>query len=305
MKPRLTIAIPTYNGASTIRRALDSIVTQLTQDVEVVISDNASADGLYDQIKKYLNDVPSIHYFKNDQNLGYDKNVDLCITYAQGDYVWLFSDNDILAQGGIEKVLQRLSTSERLSALFVNYDSLHSPRVTGFDADDAVYKGDDFFLKTLFKSGLISSNIINKQIWGQLDMKKYMGSGWIHLGYLVEALQIRPAGIIRECLVEQLDVPMKWGGNGSFFNVGLAAVRIYESMASLGYSKQTVRKAVLTIKNAHSVISAKSRGLKINTELLCECVRLFKKFPSFWMVDLPLLLIPGFFYRGLLSLKRG
>jgi abequosyltransferase len=305
MKPRLTIAIPTYNGASTIRRTLESIVNQLTQEVDVVISDNASTDGLYDQIKKYLSDYPSIRYFKNDQNLGYDKNVDLCIKYAEGEYVWLFSDNDVLLKGGIEKILRRLSSSEKLSALFVNYDSLHSPRVTDFVLDNTVYKGDSFFLKTSFKSGLISSNIVNKEIWGQSNMKKYMGSGWIHLGFLVEALQICPAGIVKECLIQQLEVPMKWGANGSFFNVGLSAVRIYESMESLGYSKETVRKAVLTIKNAHSVISAKSRGLKINAELLRECVHLFKNFPSFWVVDLPLLLIPGFFYRGLLSLKRG
>ena len=44
MKPLLSICIPTFNRASYLKQALDAYVnnTSLNEDVEIVISDNAS-----------------------------------------------------------------------------------------------------------------------------------------------------------------------------------------------------------------------------------------------------------------------
>ena len=53
----LTIGIPTYNGSAHIREALDSVISQITDDlkdrVDILISDNASTDGIDDIIKMY------------------------------------------------------------------------------------------------------------------------------------------------------------------------------------------------------------------------------------------------------------
>lgn len=73
MKPVLSIAIPTYNGAKYIREALDSIITQLDdvdEEVEIVISDNASTDQTPEIISEYQKKYPFIKYFRNDENLG-------------------------------------------------------------------------------------------------------------------------------------------------------------------------------------------------------------------------------------------
>jgi glycosyltransferase involved in cell wall biosynthesis len=52
----LSIAIPTFNGSKYIREALDSIVSQsdaLDEDLEVVISDNASTDDTPEIIMEF------------------------------------------------------------------------------------------------------------------------------------------------------------------------------------------------------------------------------------------------------------
>ena len=41
---RLTIGMPVYNGAATIRQALDSLLLQTARDFVLVISDNCSTD---------------------------------------------------------------------------------------------------------------------------------------------------------------------------------------------------------------------------------------------------------------------
>jgi len=38
-------------------------------------------------------------------------------------------------------------------------------------------------------------------------------------------------------------------------------------------------------------------GLRVDTRLIREAYSLYKGFPSFWIIDLPLLLIPNIFYR--------
>jgi len=42
--PRVTVAIPVYNGDNYVHEALDSVLAQTFQDFEIVISDNGSTD---------------------------------------------------------------------------------------------------------------------------------------------------------------------------------------------------------------------------------------------------------------------
>jgi glycosyltransferase involved in cell wall biosynthesis len=91
MKIKLSIAIPTYNGAETIRETLDSIVSQLEDGVEIVVSDNASTDDTAEIVREYQASYPVIRYFCNDENLGADRNFDLAVRRAQGEYAWLFA----------------------------------------------------------------------------------------------------------------------------------------------------------------------------------------------------------------------
>lgn len=49
-----TIAIPTYNNASTIRNAVDSALNQdYNQEYEILIVNNASTDSTLDKLSDY------------------------------------------------------------------------------------------------------------------------------------------------------------------------------------------------------------------------------------------------------------
>jgi hypothetical protein len=121
------------------------------------------------------------------------------------------------------------------------------------------------------------------------------------MGFLIEALSTNPGFIISDpFLIQGIAREIRWGEGGSFFNIGLRLVRIFrKTMGQYGYSANTIRKAILTIKGGYpkNIIFAKALGLRANTGLIKEVHSLYKDFPSFWMVDLPLLLIPNIFYR--------
>jgi hypothetical protein len=75
-------------------------------------------------------------------------------------------------------------------------------------------------------------------------------------------------------------------------------------MPGLGYGPATVKSAYLTIKGGYpkNIPLAKAKGLRVDGSLLWECIELYRHFPTFWLVDLPLLLLPGWLFRGLRAL---
>ncbi len=122
--PLLSIGIPTYNGAEHIRESLDSVINQIDgfdDEIEIVISDNASTDETPDIVKQYAQKCHFISYFRNEKNIGFDGNVDLVFARAKGKYVWVLSDDDALREGAIRRVLDILKKNKDISVCFVNY----------------------------------------------------------------------------------------------------------------------------------------------------------------------------------------
>jgi glycosyltransferase involved in cell wall biosynthesis len=299
----LTIAVPTYNGERTIDRCLASVLPQLRGGVELLVCDNASTDATATVVGGLAGGEPRLRYIRNDENVGFDRNIDLCLQRAHGEFVWLLGDDDILCRAdAIEMVLRVIEEHPEVAAIFA--DSRHpillDPRDSGLCRDGA-----DFLRKSRFKSGLVSSNIFRKSAWQAVPLESYLGSGWLHMGFLVQALARFPSYVICEELVAQLVYEEgfgigRWGGTGSFIRTGLNLVRIYREMPSLGYDQATVRAAYMTIKGGYPryIPTAKAKGLRVDWRLIREFAELYRQFPSFWLLDLPLLLLPGCLFRA-------
>ena len=304
ISPVLAIAIPTYNGSKTLGTTLESILTQLEDGVEVLISDNASTDQTREVVQAFQERFPTLRYYRNETNLGFDRNVDLAVRRAEASFVWLCSDNDLPQPGTVHKVLAVLRHHPDLGVGFVNYPN---PIQLPQDVDGLYALGSDFLAASAFKSGLISSNIINRKLWEEISPEKYVGSGWIHFGFLIEALQRAPGFVFHEHGLKKIEgLPSNWGNQGSFIYVGLRLVRIFRAMPSLGYDRKTMRRAIHMIHGAYPTMIpyARATGLKLERKLLAEFFTLYGDLPSFWLRDLPLLLIPSFVYRPLLSLYQ-
>jgi len=117
---KLSVAIPTYNGAKYIREALDSIISQvevMDEKIEIIISDNASTDKTPMIAKSYEEKYPElISYYRNDKSLefdnadsaGYDMNIDLLFKRAKGKYIWTLSDSEVLKPNILKEMIKEL-----------------------------------------------------------------------------------------------------------------------------------------------------------------------------------------------------
>lgn len=87
----LTIAIPTYNRADLLSVCLNSITSQIDSNIaeriEVIVFDNNSIDHTTSVVDTYINNGFAIKYYKNEVNIGADKNIASCFIKANGVYV--------------------------------------------------------------------------------------------------------------------------------------------------------------------------------------------------------------------------
>ena len=308
---KLSIAIPTYNGAKYIREALDSIIAQLDdidEEPEIVISDNASTDETPEVIREYQKKYPFIKYFRNEKNMGFDRNLDLIFKRAKGEYVWLLSDDDTLKEKSISIFLDKLNKYRNPSVLFLNYSECdvnmnecsHRYRL---DIHKDIYceDGDIFFRESKFLFGLVSSLVIKRLEWNQVNIDKYIDIryGSVHVAAIIEILKNQPSVIISNKLVNLRMGNSSWGSEGTFLYHVFNLVKIFQGMKNLGYEKGTYDYLIGNMYKANlkAVLAANSQGLKNKKNVVINMIKCYKKYPLFWLIQLPLLIIPNIFYK--------
>jgi glycosyltransferase involved in cell wall biosynthesis len=121
--PILSIIIPTYNRADKLLRLLKNIEFEITNSnlsdlIHVLVSDNASSDETQAVLSNFKTTKFKFEYFHQEINLGFDGNVRFLYRVAKSDYVWFFSDDDIILPGAIATVMNGLLETEPDVLLF-------------------------------------------------------------------------------------------------------------------------------------------------------------------------------------------
>lgn len=106
--PLLSICIPTFNRAELLELCLSTVLPQVMQfadEVECVISDNASSDRTAAVVGLFAK-LYCIRYFRNEENIGIIANITKCASeLAMGEFVLVIGDDDTLCAGSLEKIL--------------------------------------------------------------------------------------------------------------------------------------------------------------------------------------------------------
>lgn len=100
---KISIIIATWNAAKTLRTCLDSIVPQLTDEVELILVDGGSKDETNEIIDSYGEKV-SVHISEPDKGIydAWNKGVKA----AKGDWVMFIGADDCLSQDAIDNYLK-------------------------------------------------------------------------------------------------------------------------------------------------------------------------------------------------------
>jgi len=97
----------TYNGAKYLKPQIESILKQLKNDDELIISDDDSKDNTISILKSF-NDS-RIKIFKNTKKRGVTHNFENALIHAKGEFIFLADQDDIWEADKIEKVIDKLN----------------------------------------------------------------------------------------------------------------------------------------------------------------------------------------------------
>lgn len=122
-RPLISICIPTYNRCEVLDFVLSQYVNnkEFDEDVELVVSDNASDDGTDTMVRKYTSMYPNIRYFRNRENVK-DSNFAIVLDHGMGEYLKLSNDWVFLTEESLRfmKSCVREHLNDRVPLFFTN-----------------------------------------------------------------------------------------------------------------------------------------------------------------------------------------
>lgn len=114
----ISVCIATYNGEKYIREQLNSILSQLRSNDEVIISDDGSTDTTLDIVNSYHDS--RIKVFHHDSTIvtttfPLDKpthNFEYALKQAKGDIIFLSDQDDVWMEGKVDTMLAELQDAD-------------------------------------------------------------------------------------------------------------------------------------------------------------------------------------------------
>jgi len=177
MKPIISICIPTYNRARFLDECLESIVLQFKNPevmaaVDVFILDNQSSDNTAEVAEKFTNHFGNIKYIRDDQPRKLVPGIIKVASLADGDYIWVFSDDDIQTESTLQTILTFIKNKNTDLIVcnllgFMEKSQREYPNLLKLDQDQVVNNRQEFFA------------LLNTKFYTSIDYYLTLCSNWL------------------------------------------------------------------------------------------------------------------------------
>lgn len=302
----LTIAVPTYNRATYLERSLSSILGQTGKyggRIEVIVSDNCSTDDTALVVKSFLAAGHTLSYIANSRNVGPEANFFNCFNAARGKYFLLFSDDDVLLEGAVDKLFPLLDGGDYgivfMDVYFFNKDPLgERPRKN--KGQVVTYRDHGKFIREInIWFTFISSNIVNKELYDPaIRLEEFSNTNVPQLGWIFPSLFKAKENVhYNEFLVAaQFD---NSGGYKFCETFGKNLNRVFDIFVnSYGYDGsyfKIINRIILKKHLSKYILSARKDFGSFHAEDFMEVLHpVFKSYSSYWVFIYPSIRWPLF-----------
>jgi glycosyltransferase involved in cell wall biosynthesis len=118
MQPKVSILIPVYNRPEQILRAVHSALAQTHQNLEVVVSDNASTDDTWSVVQRLAGEDARVRAYRNSSNLGPTRNWIAALAHCTGDYVKVLWSDDWIEPTFLDELLRPMHDQPDVALAF-------------------------------------------------------------------------------------------------------------------------------------------------------------------------------------------
>lgn len=314
-QPLLTIAIPTYNGARTIENMLNLLLPQCTNDVEVIVCDNCSTDNTGAIIMEFTKKYPFIKYVRNDSNIGADGNFLKCMRIASGEYIHLLSDDDILIENSLGRLINFLKSNPKMGLVYLStvdfknkYVSLENCiETTSYVQKDICTSDKKLFMQYASHYwGFVSSFVISRERFLLVkNPEQYFGTYWLqsYIHILCTDNNALLGIVASKCI-----------GAGVYqqqanFDIATVDGKNYRKMLDFavlhGFDKKQLDMWFINricLIASHGIVKEKATGnIKTNKKLLFQITR---KYWQSWIRIYPFIFVPSFMCKIAIGIAR-
>lgn len=94
-QPLVSVIIPVYNANGFLPSAIESILSQIYRNFEVIAIDDGSVDNSYQILKSYAKRDSRLRVYKNQRNLNISNTLNRGIKLARGQYIARMDADDL------------------------------------------------------------------------------------------------------------------------------------------------------------------------------------------------------------------
>jgi GT2 family glycosyltransferase len=102
--PTYSVVVVTYNSQATIEACLQSVLTTLGADDEVLVVDNSSVDQTVDIVSRLVAADARVKLIPSSRNLGFSEGCNLGLRRAVGQYLVLLNPDTVVTTGWLERM---------------------------------------------------------------------------------------------------------------------------------------------------------------------------------------------------------
>ena len=121
--PWLSVVIPMFRAEHSVMTAIDSVISQGVDGVDIICVDDSSPDNSAALVESRQRENPSIRLLRHEHNVGPGPTRNTGIDAAEGTYVLFLDSDDTLIDGGL-KALRDTVTQQEPDLVFVGCDEV-------------------------------------------------------------------------------------------------------------------------------------------------------------------------------------
>ena len=192
--------------------------------VEIVISDNASVDGTKEMISGFVEKYGNILYFRNETNIGFDRNLNNAVTLANGKYCLTLGDDDALFPGALSVLTKKILTtnvpynpvghvgySRDMTRAYASEHDAGVAKDIFYESLQDYIRSLDGDLKVIGIFGGMSTHVFLREMWVSYgDLDKYIGTLQIHTHVFLRAFRNLKFMVLPDLIVKTRGDNMRW-----------------------------------------------------------------------------------------------
>jgi len=187
MLPKVSVHLPSYQQREFLRAAIESVLAQEYDNLEIVVGDDGSTDGTHDMVRDYARRFPGTFVpVLSTENRGTTANWNQILPRCTGDYVAWLDGDDLWLPGKLHRQIAFMEAHPDVVLTYTNAEHFESDggRVTRLqhEARRNPFRGGEG--EQMFRSAsfFITSTVVARRSaippWGA-DPRLPMTSDWL------------------------------------------------------------------------------------------------------------------------------